>query len=113
MGASSVFSSRVSSLPHREDLAEFLFEELDGAGPRELGGGFVEAGSRVVMEAVIRAGIDEGLVFHLGGFQRGLPCGPAGVNAGVEFAEVKQERALDFGGVFGGIFGGVFGGQFG
>ena len=54
------------------------------------------------MEAVIRAGIDEGLVFHLGGFQRGLPCGPAGVYAGVEVAEVKQKGALDLGGVFGG-----------
>ena len=60
---------------------QVLVEERDRPRPRELGGGFVVARRRVVVEAVIRARVHVHLVLDAVRLERRLVRGPAGVDA--------------------------------
>ena len=70
-----------------------FLEERDGARPRELGGGLVIARCRVVVEAVLRARVEKGLVSHVVRLQRGLVGGPALVDALVVLGVVASNRS--------------------
>src|SRR5262249_52319150 len=76
-------------------LAELAVEEGDRPLPRELGRGGVVARGRVVVEAVLRARIDERLVVDVRRLQRLLVGRPRGVDALVVLGEVQQQRRLD------------------
>src|SRR5262245_35134220 len=75
--------------------AKVLVEEIDGSLPRQLGCRLVIAWCRVVVEAVIGAGVHELLVLLAVRLQRRLICGPSRVDAIVEAAVVNHQRSVD------------------
>jgi hypothetical protein len=75
-------------------------EEVDRAAPGEFRRGLVVAGGRVVVEAVLNAGIDEGFVGDLRVLQRRLIGRPASVDAIVDARVMDQQRRLDVLGLF-------------
>jgi hypothetical protein len=48
-----------------------------------------------LLNAVLRAGIRKGLIFHASGLERGLVGRPRGVDALVDFGKVNEQRRLD------------------
>src|SRR4051812_8106300 len=63
--------------------AQVLVEEIERALPRKLRGGLVVARRRVVVEAVLRVGIDVGVVLDVTGLEHLLERGPAAGDARV------------------------------
>src|SRR5207249_10560086 len=80
--------------------SQVLVEEIDRALPRQLGRRLVIARRRVVVEAVVGAGVHELLVLDVVRLQRLLEVWPSGVDAVVEPAIVNEQRRLDLRHVF-------------
>ena len=76
-------------------LAQVFLEVRDRTRPRVLGRFRVEAVGGVVVEAVLRAGVDVALVANVGRLERGLVRGPAVDQALVLAAVQDQHRGLD------------------
>src|SRR5215207_8934468 len=76
-------------------LSQVLVEERDRPLPRQLRRRLVVARRRVVVEAVLRAGIEEALVPDAGRLERLLERGPARVDALVHLGRLDQQRSLD------------------
>src|SRR6202000_861262 len=88
-------------LRKNDSAFEVLVEKVDRALPGQLGGGFVVARRGIVVEAVLRAGINVYLVFHVRGFQGFFVVGPGRGDALVFFRVVQHQWRLDLRGVFG------------
>src|SRR5215208_2708188 len=76
-------------------LSQVLVEERDRPFPRQLRRFRVVARRRVVVEAVLRAGILKAFVPDVGRFERLLECRPARVDAFVHLGRLDQQRSLD------------------
>ena len=79
----------------RASVHQVLLEETYRPFPGELGGVFIIAGRRIVVETVVGIGIDVGFVFLAMFFQRSFIGRPTFVNAGVQFAKMQQQRRLN------------------
>src|SRR5512139_357651 len=70
-------------------------EEIDGSAPGEFGCGLVVSGRCVVVEPVLDARIDEGLVRNLGLLERGFVSRPSGVDTVINARVMDEQRRLD------------------
>src|SRR5690606_9061360 len=77
--------------------AEMPLEEIDRPLPRERRGLLVETRRRIVVEAVVRAGIEVRLVLDPGVVQRRLISRPARVDPLVRFRVVQEQGRADRG----------------
>src|SRR5204862_2116414 len=80
--------------------AQVLVEEVDRPLPRQLGRCLVVARGRVVVKAVVRAGVHELLVLLVVRLERLLEVGPARIDAIVESRVVNHQRRVDLCHVF-------------
>src|SRR5262245_35088665 len=80
---------------------DLFVEERDRSIPCQLCCGLLEARRGVVVEPMLRAGIEMPLVLHLRGLQCRLVRGPARIDALVDFGRLDHHRRLDLRGVLG------------
>src|SRR5678815_1652695 len=91
-------SSRLESsllVPWFPRLFQVFLEKLDGARPRLLRRRGVVAGRGVVVEAVLRAGVEEDLILLFVLLERLLVRGPARIDPLIGLRVVDEQRRLD------------------
>ena len=74
-----------------------ILEVIQRPLPRELGGFGVVARRRVVVKAVLRAGIDIDLIWRAGCLQSVFKGGIGRIDAFVVFGQMAKQRGLDVG----------------